>query len=163
MIKITDNSKIPTSVLMKKLEKKFKVYSCWIPEELDENFPPPTKNTTRYFSEEQESSYHKGKSWDEIKDKEPMMTLREYILFFQEYYRKNGIYPDEKGWTLFRDSLPSGEVACGFWNPYPLFRKVKFSWNGSVYSHSFMGARIAVSNKPSDIKCPHCGLTINEK
>jgi hypothetical protein len=148
-MKIIDNPQIKTSELMKQLKEKFGVYSYWNDEELDANFLPPKNKTTRYFKDEQESTDCKGMSWNEMPEKESMMTFREYIIAFMQYHAATGKYLDENGWTLFKDRLSSGKVACGYWYPDPDIRKVKFDWYYPDGSNSDFGARLAISPVPS--------------
>ncbi|HEY4832767.1 MAG TPA: hypothetical protein VIH61_09450 [Waddliaceae bacterium] len=156
-IQITDNHKIKTSVLMDNLRKKFTVYSYWNNKELDNNFPQLEETTTREFIVEQESSTMKGSSWNDMADiRDDMMTFREYILFFEAYHKETGEYPDDKGWTLFKDSLPDGYVAYGRW--YPGDRGVRFSWNGPGYRDSNCGARVCLQSNGA-----HNRIITNEK
>jgi hypothetical protein len=142
-ININDNHKIPTSTMMDKLRKNFMVYSYWDNEELDKKFPAPKESTTRQFALENEASAMKGRSWYDMVDiRESMMTFREYILFFEAYHEETGKYPDEKGWTLFKDSLSGGRVASGYWRPGG--RQVWFSWDDPGNRLSPGGARVAL-------------------
>lgn len=152
-ITIKDDGKTKTSELMAELKKKVDVYCYWNDKELDKNFPKPEKATTREFAIEAESSGMKGSSWNEMKDiRDGMMTFREYILYFAAHFHETGRYPDEIGWTLFKDGLPDGSVAFGFWNPYA--RRAYFSWNGPDFRNSPGGARVAISLSPSAMLVP---------
>jgi len=152
-MKITETTK-KTSELMDNLRKKFSVYSYWDNDELDKNFPVPKETTTREFTDTQESTDFKGNSWNEM-DKTNMMTLREYILFFQAYYEKYKKYPDEIGWTVFKDSLSDDWVANGCWSPGS--REVGFGWNNSGNRYAYYGARVAISL--CDSSAISCSLT----
>jgi len=150
---IQESTKL-TSELMNELRKKFKVYSYWSDEELDKDFPVPKEITVREFAETQESTDFKGKSWNEM-GKTNMMTFREYIMFFQAYYEKYKKYPDEIGWTVFKDSLSDDWVANGCWSPGS--REVGFGWNNSGNRYAYYGARVAISL--CDSSAISCSLT----
>lgn len=49
MFEIKDSPKLKTSEIFQKLKEKVNVWSYWDDTELDKNFPPPKKETTRYF------------------------------------------------------------------------------------------------------------------
>lgn len=55
-IKIVDDNSIKTSELYKRIKDKFGAWSYWNEEGLDDNFPVPKETTTRYFTEQAESS-----------------------------------------------------------------------------------------------------------
>ena len=161
-ITITDTGKLSTSKLMANLKKTFDVYSYWDDKELDDNFPKPKKSTTRSFAIEQESSDFKGNSWDQMRlseRKDDMMTFREYILFFEAYHKETGKYPDEEGWTVFRDSLRGGAVANGYWHPND--RGVWFDWRRSDDVGPNIGARLAISPSSLNLDTLPTELTIN--
>lgn len=139
-ITIKDKGKLSTSQMMAQLKKKFTVYSYCNDKELDTNFPKPKKATTRSFSMSKEPDVL-NKSWDDMADiRDSLMTFREYILFFEAYHKETGEYPDGVGWTIFKDSLPDGRVACGCWFPAP--RKVGFFWSYPDLRHSNSGGRL---------------------
>lgn len=125
---------------MKQLKKKFDVYCSWTDEQLDKEFPKA--KSKRDFKLERESTDFKGQSWNEM-DKTNMMTFREYILFFEAYYKETGECPDKDGWTLLKDKLSDGRVAYGLW--YPDGRRVGFHWSGPDSRSSDGGARVAIS------------------
>lgn len=142
-ITIKDKGKLSTSKMMKALKKKFDVYSYWNDKELDTNFPKPKKATERSFSMSKKPDVL-YKSWDDMADiRESMMTFREYILFFEAYHEETGEYPDVVGWTIFKDSLPDGDVADGCWDPAS--REVRFGWYYADNRNSDSGGRVAIS------------------
>lgn len=142
-ITITETTK-KTSELMDDLRKSFKMFSYWDNRELDREFPIPKELTSRSFNMETESSVMKGSSWNDMENiRKSMMTLREYILFFQAYFKETGNYPDIDGWTLFKDRLSDGDVARGGW--LPALREVGFYWCYPAYRDSRGGARVAIS------------------
>ena len=142
---ITDEAKLKTSEMMNELREKFNVYSYWNNNELDKNFPKPIKATTRYFNKSQDPDTETlNKSYDDLKaEKKEFCTLREYILMFMQYHEETGKYLDEKGWTVFSDSLPGGDVAYGYWHPD--HREVKFIWYHATNVLGRCGARLAFS------------------
>jgi flagellar biosynthesis/type III secretory pathway protein FliH len=81
-IKITDNPKVKTSALMQQMRDRFKVWSWYSDEELDKQFPPPKKATTRYFNDTVEGDEDlRNISANDIKEKNiPTCTLRERLL-----------------------------------------------------------------------------------
>lgn len=144
-ITIIDNPKIKTSELMDNLRKKFEVYSYWDNDELDNNFPAPKEETVRHFSLSATPDVL-NKSWNELKDqREDIMTLREYILFFEGYYNATGKYCDQTKWTFFRDVLLDGYVAYGDF----CGGKVEFDWSHPSFCRPYVGARLAISLNPS--------------
>ena len=65
-IKITDSGKLKTSELLQKCKDTFAAYSWYSDEQLDKAFPPPEKETTRYFEKSVEPDQkHLGKSADD--------------------------------------------------------------------------------------------------
>jgi hypothetical protein len=152
-ITITDNPKVKTSELISDLKKKFDVYCYWDDKRLNKEFPVPKKSTTRRFALEAESSAMKGSSWNEMASiRDSLMTFREYILYFEAYHKETGQYPDEKGWTFFRDHLSDGSVAGGDWRP--VSRGVRFNWYYPGRRNSSGGARVAISLNSLDSLVP---------
>ena len=154
-ITITDTATLTTSEMMRHLKETFEVYSYWDYKELDKEFPKPENPTTRTFPLEAESSAMKGSSWNEMEPiRESMMTLREYILYFEAYHKETGKHPDAEGWTIFKDRLSDGYVARGYW--YPARRGVRFGWSRPVDRDSCDGARcaVAISLPPCDSLAP---------
>ncbi len=143
-IKIIDDPTIKTSELMDDFKKKFDVYCYWDNDELDKYFLPPNYITTREFNLSENPDIL-NKSWNDLKDqREDMMTFREYILFFEAYHKKTGKYPDNIGWTFFKDALPDGDVARGLW--FPDYRQSEFYWSYAELCSPNIGARRAISN-----------------
>lgn len=149
IITIKDDGKTKTSELMALLKKKFDVWSYW-DQDLDKNFPVPEKPTSRKFKLEKECTDLKGQSRNDMeKHSAELMTLREYILYFEAYYEQTEEHIDKDGWTIFQDRLPDGGVACGRW--YPHDRDVGFSWYGADRRCSSRGARLAISLNSSKL------------
>lgn len=146
-ITITDEAKLSTSEMMKIHKEKFKTYCHWNDDELDKFFPIPKSPTTRLFLKQADPNLC-DKSYNNLKkEKHEFMTLREYILFFEEYHKERGEYPDENGWTIFSDpKLPAGDVARGLWNADD--GESLFGWDGADCCRPCIGARLAVSLNP---------------
>lgn len=148
---ITDNNKIKTSEMMDKFKNKFNTYYYWSSGESDTNFPQPKESTTREFKEEQESTDYKGQRYDEIPNKEELMSFREYLIAFEYYFDKYGRYLDTDGITLFGDRLPSGgKVAFGRW--YSRSARAEFTLGSRNCSLPCLGARVAISLNPLSLK-----------
>lgn len=147
-IEITDDHKLKTSEIFKKLKEKVGVWSYWDNQELDKKFPAPKETTTRYFLKQVESE-NKGKSANEVDpDGTKGITLREYALMQILFFTETGGCLDVEGWTICSGSrLHSGRVALGYWNSGS--RRVGFCWRSPFYQHSDGGARLAIS--PSNL------------
>ena len=111
MFKITNDPKIKTSEILAKMKKKFTVWSYWNEEELDKNFPPPKKETTRYFLKEQEASGRlENDIAGNISKAENPCTLRERLLMELKHFKEAGHFLDNSAWTLCGDKIASGCV-----------------------------------------------------
>jgi len=106
-LKITDDGKTSTSELLKQCEDKFRILSCWNNEELNRNFPPPKKPTTRYFSKTIEAE-EKNKSYNELKNTQNYCTLRERLLMELQYFDDTGKHLDIENITLCAGSRGAG-------------------------------------------------------
>lgn len=118
--KIIDSPKLKTSEIVEQLKSKFSVRSYLGDEELDKQFPPPVKETTRYFLKTIEPDKAlRNKSADDL-DKEGVkcITLRERLLMELDYFNETGEHLDIKGWTICAGSRYSGGgVPCVCWDP----------------------------------------------
>jgi len=157
---IKDSPKLKTSEIFKKLKEKVDAWSYWDDKELDKNFPPPKKETVRYFEKTVEPQ-NLGKSADQVDpDGSKGITIREYALMQLQYFEETGEHLDIKGWTICSGShLPSGWVAIGGW--YPGTRKVGFDWHYPDCEHPSGGARLAISPStltPSSLTAPSLTL-----
>jgi len=121
-ITITDNGKLKTSEILKKCREKFKVWSYFSDDKLDEQFPPPKKPTSRKFKFEQEASDYPNKSYNDLKEMgitKQCITLRERLLFESEYFKKEGKHLDVDNRTFCAGSRYSGgNVPRVDWNSY---------------------------------------------
>ena len=147
-IKITDDFTIKTSELMTKHREQFDSWCYWSNKELDKYFLPPLIKTVREFNFS-ESPDVLNKSWNDLKDQNEQMTFREYIIFFEAYYKETGDYPDRETLTFFKDALPDGHVAHGYWDPSSL--RPKFCWYGPRDCDPSVGARLAISLNSSPL------------
>lgn len=114
LITIKDTGK-KTSELLAEYKSKFNVWTWYAPEELDKEFPPVTSE--RKFKYEQECE-NRGKSADEY-DKEGIqgITLREWIIFDMEYFKREGKHLDEEYITLCTGKRYStGYVPGAYWD-----------------------------------------------
>lgn len=115
IIEIVDDNSIKTSELYEKIEENGNAWSYWSKDELDKEFPQPSKTTKRYFKVQKDPDIL-GKSANQMKDMN-IMTLREYMIFYLKFKKETGEYPDEKGWTITSSRTSGGEVAyasrCG--------------------------------------------------
>lgn len=153
-MKITDNHKLKTSKIMNQLRAKFDVYSYWNDEELDKNFPPPKKTTTREFKDNVEADEeHKNKSALDL-EKEGIqgITLRERLLMELKYFNKTGNHLDIENVTLCSGSRYSvGGVPGVYWDSD--YRKVYVVWGNQSHSSSNLRARAVVSVPLSSESC----------
>jgi len=139
--KITDEAKLKTSEMLVEMKKSgIDFWTEW-GNAIDVTFPIPKNQTTRYFSKHRETISVSNLNFGTLQ-KLNGMTLREYIIFFQKYFKEFGRYPDEKGWTVFSDALPSGFVADGGWRSG--HRQVAFYWSSPCREYSLAGAREAI-------------------
>jgi hypothetical protein len=121
-ITIIDNPKIKTSELLAKCKEKFLVWCLWNDEELDKNFPPPEKETTKQFKKQVEPDVL-NKSYDDM-EKEGIenITLRERIIFELDYFNETGKHLDIEGITI-TSSRAGDDVASAYWyRDYRRFR-----------------------------------------
>ena len=155
---ITDSPDVKTSEIINEMEGLFKVWHYLSKEELDEQFPPPEKITTRYFlSSVKPDLETMGKSakWAEenfgVKyegDKKIIgdklgITLRERLLFEIAYFKKTGEHLDIKGWTICTGSrYANGAVPYMYWHPN--YARVYVDWCGLGRSHPRLGLRAAI-------------------
>lgn len=149
--KITDGPGKKTSEIIKEVRSKFGVW-MYNEENVDQDFPAPTSETTRYFKKNIEADEETlNKSANEIDPNGTKgCTVREYILMQLSHFDETGEYLDSKGWTLCTSSrLPGGKVASGYWLPY--YSGVSFHWHDSGRSYPYVGARLAVNPKNLDL------------
>lgn len=139
--KIKDNPKISTSDMMVKFKKRFKVSSYG--DDLDLTFPPPKEETEREFAFKQDPDRTNVSYNDLKKEGVEFMTFREYLIAFEYYFDETGEHLDEKGFTLFSDTLSDGLVAGGYW--YADSAQARFCWYDPDYCNPGIGARLAIS------------------
>lgn len=114
LITIKDTGK-KTSELLAEYKSKFNVWTWHSPEELDKDFPPVISE--RKFKYEQECE-NRGKSANKY-DKEGIkgITLREWIIFDMEYFKREGKHLDEHHVTLCTGKrYASGSVPGVHWS-----------------------------------------------
>ena len=143
-MKIIDNPKIKTSELIAQLRSKFNVYSYWNDEELDKNFPPPKKKTTRYFKDDVEADdEYKNMSADELDEKGIQgITLRERLIMELQYFNETGNHLDIENITLCSGSRNSdGNVPSVDWDTGN--REVYVGYYGPDRSDPCLRARTA--------------------
>ena len=153
-IKITDSPKLKTSQLMQQMRDRFKVWSYYSNEELDKQFPPPKKATTRYFADTVEADEDlKNKSAKDLeKEKIPCITLRERLQMEIEHWDKTKTNLDIDNITLCAGS----RFVDGF-VPFVCRRRdgvVCVFGPGSRGASPFLRARRAVSLNSCDSSVP---------
>ena len=105
--KITDNPKVKTSEIIEECKKLFPV---WTYKDItDKEFPPPKKQTTRYFKKNVEADEDlKNLSADDLKEKgEKGITLRERLIMELDYFKETGKHLDIRSSTLCSGSRDS--------------------------------------------------------
>lgn len=87
---------------MQQMRDRFKVWSWYSDEELDKQFPPPKKATTRYFQDTVEADEDlKNKSAEDLKkEKIPCITLRERLIMEIQHWDKTKTNLDTDNITL---------------------------------------------------------------
>lgn len=139
-------TKLKTSEILKKLRTKFDVYPWYDDNQLDKDFPPPNKITTRYFAHNIEADEElKSLSADDLKEKGiESITLRERLLMELQYFNETGKHLDIDNWTLCAGSRNSGgSVPCLLWLADHCRLCVRWSNPGTRYPH--LRARAAVN------------------
>lgn len=150
--KITDDGKLKTSEIVAEMRKKFKV-SVYQEENLDKNFPTPTKKTTRYFKKniEADSELANQSADDLAKTGKEYITLRERLLLEIQYFDETGNHLDIENWTLCVGSRASdGRVPSVDWGS--CYGEVDVGWRYAGRRSEALRGRVAVSLKPSSLK-----------
>lgn len=142
--KITETKK-KTSKIMAEMKSKFDVWSYYSDEELDKQFPPPKKITTREFQYSVEPDKETlGKSCREADPEMKGITLRERLLMELQYFDETGEHLDVEGVTFCSGSRSSdGNVPSVYWRP--VNRWVKVIWCSLDGANPQDGLRSAVS------------------
>ncbi len=146
MFEIKETTK-KTSELIQECRDKFTVWCYLKDKELDKQFPPPKKLTTRYFKKVVEADEElKNLSADDLKEKGiEGITLRERLLLELQYVAETGKHLDLTNWTLCSGSRYSdGVVPDVSWGG----GKLNVNWNNSSNRNDYLRSR-AVSLKPS--------------
>lgn len=115
--KITDTPNKKTSDIIKECKDLFPVY-VYRGESADTEFPPPKKETTRYFKKNVEADEeYANMSADDLEKKGIQgITLRERLLMEIKYFKETGKHLDNLNWTLCSGSCYSdGRVPCAGW------------------------------------------------
>lgn len=150
---ITDSPDVKTSEIINEMEGLFKVWHYLSKEELDEQFPPPEKITTRYFLSSVEPDLETmGKSAIEADPNQTGISIRERMLMEIQYFKKTGEHLDIKGWTICTGSrYAGGGVPRVYWDP--CIADVHVDWCSLDYSHPLYGLRSAIlpSSLPSSL------------
>lgn len=140
---ITDTGKQTTSELLKSIRCPY--WSYLSDEELDRQFPPPKKQTKRYFQWIQEADpEHKNKSVEDC-DKEGLkgITLRERLIMEKLWFEKNGTHLDIKNITLCAGSRDEGgRVPHVCWSD----SRLHVDWYYPSRSYGTLRARAVVSS-----------------
>lgn len=146
LFKITDDGKLKTSEIIAEMKEKFDVYCWYSNQQLDKDFPPPKKATTRYFKKTVEADEeHRNKSANDL-EKEGVKgcTLRERLFMELEYFEETGGHLDIDNITLCSGSRSSGGGVPGVgWDADS--RRVCVGWSDPVYRDSGLRTRAAVS------------------
>lgn len=143
---ITDDGKLKTSEILAECRKHFEVY-CYNEENVDTNFPPPKKASTRYFLKTVEADEaNKNQSANDLeKAGVDGITLRERLLMELDYFEETGEHLDVINWTLCSGSRYSGGPVPGVsWRSGP--REVAVRWFPVGGAHDRLRARAVVSN-----------------
>ena len=115
---ITERPNVQTSELLAKCKTLFPVLSYYDDTQLDKDFPPPKKATTRYFRKNIEADKNlANKSAEELeKDNVSGVTLRERIIMELEYFKETGKHLDIINITLCTGSRDvDGSVPDADW------------------------------------------------
>ena len=157
LFKITDSPKLKTSDILAECRTLFPVYYYWSNEELDKNFPPPKKKTTRYFEKNVEADEeYKNMSADDLGDTgiERGITLRERLLMELQYFKEIGKHLDIKNITLCSGSrFEGGHVPSVHW---PLGGRLDVYWYGPDFRREHLRSRQAVL--PSNLETQDSNL-----
>lgn len=137
-----------TSDIIKEMKALFSVWSYLDDKELDQQFPPLTKITTREFLYSVEPDPDTlGKSAKEADPQQTGITLRERLLMEIQYFKETGSHLDIKGWTICSGSRYSdGRVPSVCFHPST--GEVRVNWYGVDHSHSPCGLRQQVPSNP---------------
>lgn len=141
--KITDDGKLKTSEIITKLRKRLDVYVY--DEEIDKEFPPPKKPTTRYFKPNIEADPELANlSANDLEEKGiEGITLREYLLLELDYFNRTGKHLDKQVITLCSGSRYSVGLVPGVgWNV--VSRRLYIGWYGADYRSGALRARAVV-------------------
>jgi len=137
-----------TSELLADCEKLFPVYSWYLDERMDKDFPPPKKITTRYFKKTVEADENlKNKSADDLGKKGiEGITLRERIIMELQYFNETGEHLDIINITLCSGSRRSdGDVPDADWSG----SKFEVGWFDAGDRGGGLRSREAVTLNPS--------------
>lgn len=145
-------TKEKTSEILARCKKLFNVWQSFTDAEMDKDFPPPKKLTTRYFSRNIEADPEMAnKSADELGEPEKYITIRERLLMELQYFKETGQHLDLENVTLCAGSrYAGGSVPRVYWSPTD--RKLYVSTCYSNDAGSSLRARAAVpfALEPSD-------------
>lgn len=170
---ITETNK-KTSEILTEMKTLFKVWSYYDDAELDEQFPPPKKITTREFLYSVEPDPETlGKS---VKEADPEMklgcTLRERLLMEILYFKETDSHLDIKGWTICSGSRSSdGDVPRVCFGPDAGEVRVRGSRVGFAYPEGGLRQAVLSSNSfssfPLDLQkaidyCKEHGYTVRK-
>ena len=152
--KIVETKK-KTSKILAECKKLFSVWSYHNDEQLDKDFPPPKKITTRYFAKnvEADEQYANKSAIDLKKEGGDFITLRERLLLELAYFRETSEHLDVKNITLCAGSRHAdGYVPLVYW--YSLGRELSVYWFHIGYSHPHLRARAAFLTLPTSKLVP---------
>lgn len=153
---VIKESKLKTSELLQKCRDKFPVYSWYSDEQLDKDFPPPKKITTRYFKKTVDADKNlKNKSANDLeREGIKCITLREKLIMDLQHFKETGKHLDIRGWTLCAGSRDSGGfVPCSGWDD----GRARLSWCCANDRYENLCGREAVSINSSPLipkQCP---------
>src|SRR3990167_11527546 len=149
-------TKQKTSEILADCKKLFKVWTYYDDTQLDRDFPPPKKLTTRYFKKNVEADEEqKEKSANDLeKEGVEAITLRERLLLELKHFDETKSHLDIENWTLCAGSrYAGGGVPSVRW--YSDDHEFYVGWGGVDDSDSRLRARVAVN--PSDFPLEHLG------
>lgn len=139
---VTDDPKLKTSDIIKQMREKFGVW-VYREEYLDDDFPPPTKKTTRTFQPNIEADpENANKSADDLEG-QPGITLRERLIMELNYFNDTGKHLDEDNVTLCTGSRRlGGDVPGVDWDRD--YREVYVDVYNPGNASPYLRARLAV-------------------
>lgn len=144
--KVEDRPDQKTSQILTELKSLFTVWSWLDDAELDKQFPPPEKPTTRYFAKNVEADPElANKSAADLEQEGgEYITLRERLLLELQYFKETGHHLDVENWTLCAGSrYAGGYVPCVYWGPF--YRGLDVGSCGVRHADGSLRARASVS------------------